>query len=208
VSRLLAPGRGSAAAFLFALGMLVAGAQNGFANENGSVLLGAGFILMAGWLLGHDVARRNVREAGQSRFVALCVLGGYLWLAIAGAMLIAFRSGNAPFVYDAVLHAVLIGFVLSAVFGHALLLLPALTHARVCYKPAMYLPLALLHGSVALRVLAGGLEWHIARSWSGIATLLAVAAFMLCAAASARAGGAAAAAPLMDGRDRSPEGQP
>ena len=87
------------------------------------------------------------------------MLTGYVWLGSAGVVLIAFPPGATAFGYDVALHAVLIGFVVSMVFGHALVILPAVARIRLRYAPILYLPLALLHASVALRVGGGLAGW-------------------------------------------------
>jgi hypothetical protein len=186
LSRLLAPRRGSEAVFLFAVGLLLVGAQNGILNENGAILYGLGLVSMTAWLLRHDIAQRSVRQSGQTRFFAACMLLGYLWLGLAGAMLLVVRPGEAPFGYDLVLHAIVIGFVLSMVFGHALIILPAVTRLRVAYRPLMYAPLAVLHASLLLRTCGDLLEWEAVRQWSGIATILALVGFAMLVATSAR----------------------
>ena len=53
---------------------------------------------------------------------------------------------------DAALHAIGLGFVFSMVFGHAPIIFPAVTRIKIPYHPALYLPLALLHLTLALRV--------------------------------------------------------
>jgi hypothetical protein len=177
LSRLLAPRRGSEMIFLFAMGVLLAGAQNGLMTGNGAVLFGLGLLLMAGWLLRHDIARLNVRRTAQSRFMATCMLAGYGWLAAAGAALIASSPETSVFGYDVALHAILIGFVISMVFGHALIILPAVARLRIRYSSALYGPLALLHGSAALRVGAGLAGWDFGRLPSGLLTVLALVGF-------------------------------
>lgn len=193
LSRRLPTRRRSQAAFLFAMGLLAAGAQNGVATDNGAVLFGLGLCVTAAWLLRHDIARRNARTEGQTRFSARCMLAGYAWLALAGAALIGLAATGSPFGYDVALHAVLVGFVLSTVFGHALLILPAVTGVRLRYRPVLYGPLAILHGAVAMRVAGGALEWDLLRLWSGPAVVLALASFAACLAAGGRR---AADAPL------------
>jgi hypothetical protein len=178
LSRLLAPKRGSEAIFLFALGVLLAGAQNGVRTANGAVLFGMGLLLMTGWLLRHDIARLNIRRTGQTRFMASCMVVGYAWLVAAGVSLISSPDGSA-FGYDVALHAILIGFVLSMVFGHALIILPAVARLRVRYSGALYGPLVLLHGSVALRVGSGLAEWDLGRMTSGLLTACALVGFGL-----------------------------
>jgi hypothetical protein len=186
LSRLLAPKRGSEAIFLFALAVLLAGAQNGLMTANGAVLFGIGLLLKTGWLLRHDIARQNVRRGGQTRFMAACMLAGYIWLAIAGLGLITFPPEGSAFGYDVALHAILIGFVLSMVFGHALIILPAVVRLRLRYAGALYAPLLLLHASVALRVGAGLVAWNPGRMASGPLTALALVSFGLILVIAAR----------------------
>lgn len=181
LSRLRAPKPGSEALFLFALGLLLAGAQNGIMTKNGSTLFGMALLVTTGWLLRHDIAWLNIRRTGQTRFMAACMLSGYAWLAVAGAALIAFPPAASTFGYDIVLHAILTGFVLSMVFGRALIIFPAIIHLRVRYARILYVPLFLLHGAVALRVDAGLAEWDAGRSAGGILTALALAGFVLAA---------------------------
>jgi len=95
----------------------------------------------------------------------------------AGALLAMVPPGAMVFSYDAAVHAVALGFVLSMVFGHAQIVLPVLTGARVRYSSFAYVPLALLHASVVLRVSGDLLEWVDLRAVSAIATILALALY-------------------------------
>ena len=122
-------------------------------------LLGVALILLALWLFAFDRARVTFHQAKQPRYVALCLLAGYFWLGLGGA-LIALESA-----YDAALHAIFVGFVISMVFGHA----------PVTYHPVLYLPLALLHASLAVRV-------AISAPIGGWGNALAIAVFIICAA--------------------------
>jgi hypothetical protein len=72
---------------------------------------------------------------------------------------------------------VLIGFVLSMVFGHALIIFPSVARMRLRYHPALYLPLGLLHLSVLTRVIGDALESTTLRTLSGPMTVLALLAF-------------------------------
>ncbi|WP_194164585.1 hypothetical protein [Microvirga thermotolerans] len=177
LSRVALPERRSEPLFLFGIGLLLAGAQNGLTTGNGAVLFGLGLIAATAWLLRHDVARRNIRRDGQTRFMAACMLAGHGWLGLAGLALLAAPPGETAFGYDIALHAVLIGFVLSMVFGHALIILPAVARVRVRYAPVLYGPLLLLHASLVLRVAAGLGGWDAGRRASGVLTLLALAGF-------------------------------
>jgi hypothetical protein len=108
--------------------------------------LGAVLVLLALWLSAFDLARVTVRQSGLPRYVAVCLLAGYFWLA-AGGVLMALSLA-----YDAALHAIFVGFVFSMVFGHAPVILPAVLRVRFPYSSWLYLPLALLHASLAVRV--------------------------------------------------------
>jgi len=124
-------------------------------------LLGAALVLFAAWLARYDLARVTVRQSGLPRFVAACLLAGYFWLAVAGAIFVA----RGP--WDAALHAVFLGFVFSMIFGHAPVILPAVLAVRFPYHAALYVPLALLHASVAVRV-AGA---TLAGAWGNAAAI-------------------------------------
>jgi hypothetical protein len=108
--------------------------------------LGVVLLLLAAWLVVFDLARVTIRQDRLPRYVAACLLAGYFWLGLAGA-LIALATG-----YDAALHAFFVGFVFSMVFGHAPVILPAVLRVRFPYHPILYLPLAVLHLSLAVRV--------------------------------------------------------
>lgn len=118
-------------------------------------VLGAGLIALAGWLLRYDIARRNIGQAGLTRFIATCLLSGYAWLAVGGLLGLAgaFAPGH-PW-RDAALHAISLGFVFAMVFGHAPIIFPAVTRIRIPYHPVLYLPLVLLHLTLAGRILGG-----------------------------------------------------
>lgn len=118
-------------------------------------LFAGGLIALALWLLRYDIARRNIATQGLTRFIAACLLSGYAWLFAAGLLGLAgaFTPGHEW--RDAALHAIGLGFVFSMVFGHAPIIFPAVTRIRIPYHPALYLPLVLLHLTLALRVFAG-----------------------------------------------------
>jgi hypothetical protein len=109
-------------------------------------LLGAVLVMLALWLLAFDLARVTVRQTGLPRYVAVCLLAGYFWLALGGALMAAATANGAAW------HAIFVGFVFSMVFGHAPIILPAVLRVRFPYHPALYAPLLVLHASLALRI--------------------------------------------------------
>jgi len=169
----------------------------------GQMVFGASLLALSVWLLRYDMARRTVRTKGLTRFIAVCLLAGYAWLALAGALVLraqGLRQGLPD--YDAVLHAVTLGFVFSMVFGHAPIVLPSVMRVALPYHPLFYVPLALLHAATALRVvgdLAGRFEWI---RWGGLLGALALAAFIASTLGAVWRGRRAATAPLgSDGQD-------
>lgn len=131
--------------------------------------LGVVLVLFALWLFAFDLARVTVRQKGLPRYIAVCLLSGYAWLAFGGLLL------AAAVAYDAALHAIFVGFVFSMVFGHAPVILPAVLRVPLPYHAALYAPLALLHLSLVVRVFVSPL----AGAWGNAA---AIALFIVTAA--------------------------
>lgn len=175
LSRVMQPGRAARWLFLIPVILIVTGAALSIESSVGAQVLGVGFICAFAWLWRYDVARRTVRMAGQPRFMGCAMLLGYIWLVVDGALLTL--AGTGPFAYDATLHAVLVGFVLSMVFGHALIIFPAITGIALRHWAPLYLPLALLHLSVLLRVSGDILEVPQMRLVSGPLTALSLVLF-------------------------------
>lgn len=195
MSRLLQTPRIAELVFAGVVLAAILGAAAGELERGQAPLTGIGFLGLALWLFRYDIARRTIRNPAQARFAAACMLLGHAWLAVSGLILLAMRPDNAAWLYDAALHAVTIGFVLSMIFGHAPIILPAITGARLPYTAAFYAPLALLHVSAALRVgadLGQSFDW---RNVSGVLTLAALLGYAATAVV-----GAAGKLPLGRGR--------
>lgn len=171
---------GIAAALLLAVGATLF-------NET-AALRAAGVVLvvLAAWLARYDIARRTIRSTGLTRYIAACLLSGYAWLAVAGAMGAAGAFENGHPLRDAALHALLLGFVFSMVFGHAPIILPAVSTLRFRWHAGFYLPLALLHAGIATRLLAGVSADFPLRQQAGLANALTLLLFMLLVATSLR----------------------
>jgi hypothetical protein len=185
LSRFLAPSR--VAKWTFAAIMVVIGAGLfGASSRWGEKAFAIGLLALAAWLLKQDIARRTVRNRGLTRFIAVCLLSGYVWLAVGGGIILA-SGGLIPGApsYDAALHALGLGFVFSMVFGHAPIIFPAVLRVNVPYSPTFYGPLALLHVSLIAR-LAGDASGQLA--WTrvgGLLNALALAAFIVSTASAA-----------------------
>ena len=97
----------------------------------------------------------------------------YFRLAISGAAWIATSLG-LPW-RDAALHALALGFVFSMMLGHAPVILPAVARVKLLFGPVFYVPLAVLHGSLAARLLQAHLDGRVlarAAAGNGFAILL------------------------------------
>ena len=176
----------------------------------GYAALGLALLALVGWLATNDVARRTVRADRLPRFVAVCLLLGYSWLAVAGAVWVLAGQALEGAPYDAVVHAVLRGFTLSAIMAHGPVIHPAVLQVRLPYHPAMYAPVLLLHASLVVRLVLGdarGLD--PARQAGGVLNVVAVLCFVAVLAWSAgprRASGASSGASRPRPARRAPAG--
>ena len=185
MTRLMRRRRGAAAFLCIVLAAQFAGAALvTVAPVDAGVLYGASLVLLAAWLFTFDIARRTVCAAGLPRYMAVCLLGGYAWLAVGGLAWAATALG-AP-CRDAALHAIGIGFVLSMMFGHAPVILPAVAGVKLRFRHAFYLPLVALLASLLVRLAGGGVDpaW---RAWGSAGNALAIAWFALAAGQAAAA---------------------
>ena len=151
-------------------------------------IAGLGLIAMGLWLLRFDIARLTIRRTGLTRYIAACLLPGYVWLIIGGALWLIHGMTFAGPIYDALLHTIFLGFVISMIFGHAPVIIPAVMGVKIPYRPVFYVHLVLLHLSLILRV-AGDLWFNqTARLWGGMLNEVAVVLFLVVTVIAARQG--------------------
>ncbi len=172
------PATGRAPFVLIIASLLGGAALAAWAASVGLALVGGALMALSLWLLRHDIVLRTVRQRGLTRYIALSLLAGYLWLLIGGVLGLAggFVVGS-PW-RDACLHALFLGFVFSMVFGHAPIIVPAVTKARVAYHPFFYVPLAALHGTLVLRLVGDLAGAAPLRAAAGIGNALSLALFV------------------------------
>ncbi|WP_029215128.1 hypothetical protein [Kallotenue papyrolyticum] len=165
--------------FLAALALLAGGLIISLvAFDLGMRIVGAGQLALAAWLGRYDLARRTVRKSGLTRFVALALLLGYGWLAIGGLLGLAWGGALAGSAYDAQLHSVLIGFVISMIFGHAPIIFPAVLSLTMSWDRSAYLPLVVLHLSLLLRIGGDVIESLALRRWGALFNAVAILLFL------------------------------
>lgn len=179
LNRFMRPRRGALVSFFMGI-VLVAGSAvvSLAARPLADQLLGAGVIVLGVWLLFNDIARRTVRMAGVTRYTAICLLSGYVWLVICGLSLLGHPGELGGLRYDAALHALYLGFVITMIFGHAPIIVPALTGLAVDFRGHFYLPLILLHASLLLRTAGDHAMWLDGRRYGGLLNEVALVAFL------------------------------
>ena len=141
-------------------------------------LLGGILVLIALWQLRFDLARRTVRQRGLPRFTAIGVLAAALWLLVVGVLMIALPMPPAGPIYDAELHGVFLGYVLSMVFAHAPIILPSVARVRLPYHPVLLVSLVVMHASVLVRVLGDLLGSGALREAGAVGNALSLAGFV------------------------------
>lgn len=149
-----------------------------FALDAGTRLLGLGLLALSLWLLHYDIARRTIHHSGLPRFAAACLLSGYIWLGVGGALALVNGEQKAGFLYDAALHSVFVGFVISMIFGHAPIIFPAILNLPIRYRSGFYAHLALLHVSLLLRIGGDLLGFMPLRLWGGLLNGIAMLLFL------------------------------
>jgi hypothetical protein len=179
LARVLRPSPAARLGFLVAVALLMAGLVLGvLAPDAGTRVVGLGFVALTAWLARHDIARRTVRADGLTQFIAVCLLSGYAWLAVGGALALVHGAVPAGGHYDALLHTIFLGFVFAMIFGHAPIIFPAVVGLPVAYRATFYLHLGLLHAGLAIRVVGDLLPWPSARLWGGGLNALAILLFL------------------------------
>jgi len=180
LNRFMRPKRGALAVFGLGIGVVVAGVlTTRVSHMLGDQIMGAGFVVLGVWLLVNDIARRTVRMTGVTRYTAICLLSGYVWLLICGLSLLGKPGELAGLSYDATLHALYLGFVITMIFGHAPIIVPALTGLEVKYGGHFFVPMILLHASLLLRTAGDHAQWMDGRRWGGLLNEVALVLFLI-----------------------------
>jgi hypothetical protein len=159
---------------LFTLGLIVSLFELGI----GLRVAGVGLILLGAWLLRFDLARHTIKKTGLTRYIAVCLLPGYVWLVIAGSLWLMAGLPPNNLIIDAMLHTIFLGFVFSMIFGHAPIILPAVLPVDITYRSVFYAPLVLLQGTLVVRVIADLTLNFALRQWAGLFNVLAILLFL------------------------------
>ena len=191
LNRVLRPTRAVQSAFVLAMVTVLGGvAAATWWPEPGVRAMGVGLIGLTSWLARHDVARRTVHQRGLTRFMAVSLLAGYAWLGVGGAIAAVTGAAMPGVRYNALLHAVFVGFVMSMVFAHAPIIFPAVLGVPLPYRPSFYLHVGVLHLSLIVRVVGDLVDvlgrW---RGWGGLLNAIALLLFVVNTGRSMALGG-------------------
>jgi hypothetical protein len=180
LSRVLRPAPGQLRLFSVIAAGLSAGAILCLVNLSwGGRLMGLSMLGLAFWFLKNDLATRTIRHPNPlTRYIARCLFAGFLWLGASGALLLYFGALYAGPDYDAALHAVFLGFVISMIFGHAPIIFPAILGVPITYRPGFYIQLLLLHFSLLIRLFGDLTDRYDIRRWGGMLNEIALLLFL------------------------------
>ena len=171
--------------FIFLAGIIL----SLFNLQFGTRLSGLGLLLFPLWSLRNDIAWRNIRhKLPLTRYIAWCLALGFLWLGISGGLSLGLGAQVAGPRYDAMLHTVFVGFVISMIFGHAPIIFPAILGIPINFQPVFYIHLGLLHISLLLRVIADYANLFTLRMWGGLLNEIAIFIFISLTVVSVRKG--------------------
>lgn len=140
--------------------------------------VGAGMFGLAMWLGSHDIAKRTVRQTGLTRFIAVCLLSGYVWLALSGMLAVVFGGVSAGPQYDAILHTFFLGFVFGMIFGHAPIIFPAVLGAPMVFRRLFYAHVILLQVTLIIRIGGDVLGWSQGRQVGGLLNAITLLLFV------------------------------
>lgn len=180
LSRVLQPS--ATQTYIFAaitITLLVAVTLSLFALDLGARLSGLSMLMLAVWFLKNDLARRNIHHKNPlTRYMSVCLFGGFLWLGLGGILNLVIGASYAGPLYDAALHTIFVGFVISMIFGHAPIIFPAILGVPIKFFPIFYIHLSVLHASLLLRILGDLSGQPEIRRWGGLFNEIAILLFL------------------------------
>ncbi|MFN8343482.1 MAG: hypothetical protein U0X91_00670 [Spirosomataceae bacterium] len=143
-----------------------------------SIALSVSIVGIGQWLIRNDIARQNLNKKGSYQFLGITLLSGYSWLLLTG--LITLVNSYSPWLYDAVLHAFFVGFVLTMIMAHAPIIFPSLLGLNAKpYHPILYGWVGLLQVSILLRIVGDLFQAFPLRQWGGLLNGLAFIGYLV-----------------------------
>ena len=180
LSRVLKPTKAGQYIFSGIIAIFIAGVITSLGNiQLGARLSGVGMFGLTLWSFSNDIAWRNLRHRlPLTRYIAWCLALGFVWLGVGGVINLVFGAQAAGPRYDAALHVVFVGFVISMIFGHAPIIFPAVLGVPISFRPAFYIHLVLLHLSLVMRITGDFANANTVRMWGGLLNEIAILLFL------------------------------
>jgi hypothetical protein len=180
LNRVLRPAPRQILVFGIFASMLLVGTILATFNLNwGARLSGLAMLALSFWFLKNDLSTRNIRHPNPlTRYIAICLFSGFLWLGIGGLIHLYFGALYAGPLYDAALHTVFVGFIISMIFGHAPIIFPAILGVPINFSRAFYGHLILLHLSLIFRITGDLTNLVAIRKWGGLLNEVAIVLFL------------------------------
>ena len=173
-------GRVGQALFFGSVAVFLGGIAAGLGGvAPGLRVAGIGAVGLAIWPAVVGDGWRRLRGSGMRGYVGRTYAGGYAWLAVGGALLIAYGGRDAGLVFDAQWHAIFVGYVLMLIFAHVPEVMQGEGRPSVAYHPVLYAAPGLLHLSLGARLYG---DLAVAPGWrlvGGIGHAAAIAVFVV-----------------------------
>lgn len=162
--------------FVISVGIYAAGVLiTLYSMQLGLRFTGLGMLALFAWLLRYDVAMKSIKTQGLPKFIGICLVAGYFWIGVSGALALVYAGSYA---YDIMLHALFLGFVFSMIFGHAPVIFPTLLGREMRFLSSFYVHFALLHFSLLLRLI-GDFGMFRLQAWGGLLNAAAIFLFLI-----------------------------
>ncbi len=165
--------------------LVALGATEAVGGEPTLRLVGGALALIAAALFVGDPEVRRAKLRGREGALGRAIACALAWLAFAGGLLAIRGFIGGGLAYDALLHAVFVGFLLSMLFGHGPRVLPRLIGRPVALDRVSEIPLLALQVGLALRVAGDLCERLDLRRVGGALNGIAVLLFLLSVARAA-----------------------
>jgi len=187
LSRAARPSSGARAVFVGVIAVFGLGATVTLLDFRlGLRMAGLALLVLALWLAVRDHPPTASRALPLPRYIGRAIAMSYAWLAVGSLLMLTYDGVPAGWRYDALVHSVFVGFVLTMIFAHGPIILPAIAGVAITYRPLLYVPLVLLQSSIVLRVAGDIMENAVWRDRGAIANAIAVATFVATMAMAAR----------------------
>lgn len=146
----------------------------------GYAVLGLALFALLVTMLLNDTAIKTWKVRGVIGFMGVCMLLGYAWALFASILWIFRVYGDNGYWADMGIHALALGFTISMVIAHVCVIVPSVIRRAMPYSPVLWLPLALLHLGLVLRLLGAARGVSVLWQTGDFIDVIAVFSLILC----------------------------